>query len=226
MVKSDWVEAAKKEWNERASAWHAKSKSMWEEGSRKDIVPFFKKYVETGATVCDLGCGDGYGSHKLASEGYFVSGIDVSDEMVAKAKTFERPPQLQFYKGDIANIAVDDHSFDGIIAINSIEWTESPLNVLLEMKRIVKPGGKACVGILGPTAAPRKNSYRRLYGEKVICNTIMPWEFEQLALENGWDKIGELSVYKRDSEALEKAGLSSEVNQALTFMTVFMLKKQ
>lgn len=222
-----WVEASEKEWNIRANSWHAKSKEMWDEGSRKDIVPFFKQYVHRGARVVDLGCGDGYGSYKLAKVGYSVTGIDVSEEMVEKANSLaESDMNLHFSKGDIATIAVPDRHYDAVIAINSLEWTESPLHVLEEMKRVVKPGGKACVGILGPTAAPRENSYRRLYGAHVVCNTMMPWEFERLAEENGWRKVAELGVYKRDTEKLSKGSLTKEVRQALTFMTVFMLELQ
>lgn len=219
-----WAEAAKKEWNERANSWHAKSKEMWETGSRKDIAAFFKEHVPIYSKICDLGCGDGYGSFKLADNGYEVTGIDVSDEMIEKARSLEKPGRLDFYKGDIASLAFPSQSFDGIIAINSLEWTESPLKVLREMKRIIKPGGKACVGILGPTAGPRVNSYRRLYGESVVCNTIMPWEFECLAAENGFQKTAELGVFKRDTEDLQKGTLSKEIIQALTFMTVFMLE--
>jgi ubiquinone/menaquinone biosynthesis C-methylase UbiE len=219
-----WAKAAEKEWNKRAESWHSKSKEMWDSGSRKDIVPFFKQYVHEGANVCDLGSGDGYGSYKLASEGYSVTGIDVSEEMVEKARMLAKPQALQFYKGDIAQLEVSDHHYDAIIAINSLEWTESPLKVLQEMKRIVKPGGKACVGILGPTAAPRENSYQRLYGAPVVCNTMMPWEFERLAIENGWGKTAEFGVYKRDTENLPKGSLTNEIKQSLTFMTVFMLE--
>ncbi|WP_147533715.1 class I SAM-dependent methyltransferase [Bacillus marasmi] len=219
-----WVEAAEKEWNTRANSWHSQSKEMWETGSRKDIVLFFKQYVNRGARVVDLGCGDGYGSYKLAKAGYAVTGIDVSEEMIEKANSLAQPNLLQFTKGDIAKIDVPDYHYDAVIAINSLEWTESPLQVLEEMKRVVKPGGKACVGILGPTAAPRENSYRRLYGAPVVCNTIMPWEFERLAEENGWRKTAELGVYKRDTEKLSKSSLTKEIRQALTFMTVFMLE--
>ena len=51
--------------------------------------------------------------------------------------------------------------------------------------------------MLGPTAGPRKQSFPRLYGKLVICNTMMPWEFERLALENGWEKVDELTVFKK-----------------------------
>jgi hypothetical protein len=111
------------------------------------------------------------------------------------------------------------------MAINSIEWTERPLEALNEMRRVLKSGHLLCVGLLGPTAAPRINSYRRLYGEPVICNTMMPWEFEKLAQENGWELVDGEGVYKRGVSEKMVANLPAELKQALTFMWLFMLRK-
>jgi ubiquinone/menaquinone biosynthesis C-methylase UbiE len=218
-----WVNEAEKQWNEKSKFWNKNSREMWEKGSRKTIVPFFMQYVEKGSSVCDLGCGDGYGSFKLAQAGYNVLGIDLSEDMIKLAKSTHKLDNLQFQKGNMGELS-NEWQVDGIIAINSLEWTEDPRAVLLEMKKVVKPGGYLCVGILGPTAAPRSNSFRRLYGEEVICNTMMPWEFQQLALENGWKKVADLPVYKRgvDEQLVNK--LSDELKQALSFMWVFMFR--
>lgn len=220
----NWVNEAEKQWNEKSKFWNKNSKEMWDEGSRKDIIPFFQNHVELGARVCDMGCGDGYGALKLVQAGYHVLGIDLSEEMIEVATTQRTAENISFEKGDIAHIPVESSTFDAVLAINSLEWTENPLSVLNEMKRIVKPGGFACIGILGPTAMPRTNSYRRLYGEEVICNTMMPWEFEQLSKENGWEKLADLPVFKRGTDELNLNNLSRELKQALSFMWVFMLK--
>lgn len=220
----NWSAEAEKLWDKNSESWNSKSREMWEEGSRKDIVSFFEKHINKGSRVCDLGCGDGYGSYKLALAGFNVTGIDVSEEMIHKAKAINTDTSAEFIKGDISCLSFEENSIDAVLAINSLEWTESPLNVLKEMQRIVKPEGRACIGILGPTAAPRVNSYRRLYNEKVICNTMMPWEFEALAQENGWVKIDELGVYKKASEQLPKGSLPVNLKQSLSFMWVFMLE--
>ncbi len=224
MNRFNWSAEAEKLWDNNSESWNSKSREMWEQGSRKDIISFFEKHVEKGLMVCDLGCGDGYGSYKLAMAGYQVMGVDVSEEMIHKAKELNADTRAEFIKADISRLPLKENSADAVLAINSLEWTESSLDVLEEMNRIVKPGGKACIGILGPTAAPRVNSYRRLYKEQVICNTMMPWEFEQLAEENGWTKITELGVYKKASEQLSKGSLTVDLKQALSFMWVFMLE--
>jgi ubiquinone/menaquinone biosynthesis C-methylase UbiE len=220
----DWTKEAERLWNERASFWNSRSRNMWETGSRKDIIPFFQKHVLSNSLVGDLGCGDGYGTFKLMQVGYTVTGVDVSEEMVHKASSIVNDSSVPFLKADIGKLPFDDHYFDAVLAINSLEWTEDPKRVLNEMKRVVKPKGKACIGILGPTAGPRENSYRRLYQEKVVCNTMMPWEFSRLALENGWNMLDEFWVYKKDTESLPKGSISVQMKEAISFMSVFMLE--
>ena len=196
---------------------------MWEKGSRKDIIPFFKKHIPLG-TVADLGCGDGYGSLLLNNEGYDVLGMDISEEMIRLASAKKRTG-LSFVMGDLNKLPFKDEEFSAVMAINSLEWTEHPLHALNEVRRVTELKEFACIGILGPTAMPRENSYPRLLGEKVICNTMMPWEFERLATEHGWKKIAEKGVYKKGVEQELLNGLSNELKQALTFMNLFLLTR-
>lgn len=224
MREFNWQSESEKQWNVRASSWNSRSREMWESGSRKEIVPFISKLVPPFSKVCDLGCGDGMGSEKLMQAGFAVTGIDVSEEMLSKARSNPNTAGIQFIKADLSNSGCSDDHFDLVMAINSLEWTASPYLSLREMARIVKPGGYACIGILGPTAAPRANSFRRLYGEEVICHTIMPWELEKLSKEINWNKIGEYGVYKEAAVHLQKGSMPTELKQALSFMWVFMFQ--
>jgi ubiquinone/menaquinone biosynthesis C-methylase UbiE len=219
---SNWEQESEKLWDSMAKSWNSRSNGMWEDGSRKDIVPFIKKFVSPGAEICDLGCGDGVGSRKLAEAGYVVKGIDVSEEMLEKA--MQGTSHCEFVKANLTDSGIQDNTFEAVMAINSIEWTDNPFDSLKEVARILKPDGFACIAILGPTAAPRKNSYRRLYGEEVFCNTIMPWELEKLAGENGWKKVGEYGVFKKAAEQISLGSLPIVLQQSLSFMWVFMFQ--
>jgi ubiquinone/menaquinone biosynthesis C-methylase UbiE len=222
----DWHKEAERQWDERAEFWHQSSEEMWERGSRKTVIPFIASYIPKGSNIVDLGCGDGYGAWKLAKAGYEVTGVDLSVEMIEKAKARGENEQLRFVQGDLTKLPFADETFAGAMAINSLEWTERPLEALEEAKRVLKRGGYFCAGILGPTAAPRVNSYPRLYGKPVICNTMMPWEFEQLAKENGWEIIDGQGVYKRGVSENLIGSLPTELKQALTFMWIFMMQKK
>ncbi|MFG6150476.1 class I SAM-dependent methyltransferase [Halobacillus sp. B23F22_1] len=222
----NWHQEAEKQWDERSSFWNANSKNMWDSGSRKTIIPLIKKHAKIGNSIADLGCGDGYGSYKLAQAGFEVTGLDLSEDMIELAKSRLAHDTLRFVQGDIVQLPFESESFDTIMAVNCLEWIEVPYQGITEMKRVLKPGGKLCVGVLGPTAKPRINSYRRVYGEKVICNTMMPWEFEQLALENGLKLIDGHGVFKREAEGMDVTAFPRELQQALTFMWVFIFEKE
>ncbi|MBM7663244.1 ubiquinone/menaquinone biosynthesis C-methylase UbiE [Bacillus mesophilus] len=221
----DWHYEAQKKWDEKADFWNQSSKDMWDQGSRSTIIPFLQQHIKP-CSILDAGCGDGYGSYMLQKQGFKVTGVDVSTNMIEIAKGRDTKNELQFLQSDIAKMPFPDASFEAIMAINSLEWTIDPLEVVKEFKRVLRPSGTLCIGLLGPTAAPRQNSYQRLYGENVICNTMMPWELQSLAEENGFRLIDGHGVYKKGVTPQTLNGLSSELKQALSFMWVFMFEKK
>ena len=226
MTKFNWHEAAQQKWDNNADFWNQNSQEMWDSGSRSTIIPFFQKYIRNGATVLDVGCGDGYGTYKLNKAGYKACGIDLSEQMIEKGKERGEGPNLSFVVGDLAALPFQDEEFASVLAVNSLEWAEAPLQALQEIKRVLAPEGFACIAILGPTAKPRENSYPRLYGKDVICNTMMPWEFQKLAQEQGLQMIDGIGVYKRGVDEKMIGQLPLELQQALTFMWVFMFQKK
>ncbi|MBN6188162.1 class I SAM-dependent methyltransferase [Aneurinibacillus sp. BA2021] len=219
----NWHEACETHWNKMSDHWQANSEEMWETGSRKTILPVLTRYIRpTGGPVLDAGCGDGYGSMKLAEHGFDVVGIDISEEMISKANTRVKNGQsLSFKKADLRDLPFELASFQAIMAINVIEWTDAPRDMLLNLQRYIQPDGVLALGILGPTAAPREHGYRRLYGENVVLNTMMPWECERLLMENGYEIIHQEGVYKRGVTAAMTESLSHELRQALSFLWMF-----
>ena len=220
-----WEKEAEKAWDDRAVNWSARSKELWEAGNRKDIIPFIQKRLDSNKTIIDVGCGDGYGSFKLHQSGYKVIGVDLSKQMIKKAKNRMDDESIPFMQADSSQLPFEKQRFDAMMAINVLEWTEDPIDSLHEFQRVLKIGGLLFVGILGPTAGPRANSYDRLYQKSTICNTMMPWEFQQLATENGFEYMDGFGVYKNQVQEEQYKDLSLELQQSLTFMWVFMFKK-
>ncbi len=223
MSSFDWGMKSKKEWDSRAAFWNSKSQGMWETGSRKDIIPFIHQYLEAGSNVLDVGCGDGYGTAKLHKLGHDVMGIDISDEMITNAKA--NAENISFSTGDVCAIPMEESSFDGVMCINVLEWVEIPEQALRELKRVLKPNGVLCVGILGPTAGPRASGFPKVYGKPTICNHMMPWEFFKLSRELGFEPVDEFGVYKEGVTERNYQDLSIVLKQALSFMWVFLLRK-
>lgn len=224
----DWHAESAAQWNKMSETWEQNSSEMWEKGSRKTVIPLFTKHIApSSGSILDAGCGDGYGTSKLAHLGFDVVGIDISQEMIEKARSREENDlRMRFVQADIIQLPFADQSFAGVVSINCLEWIESPLTGLRELNRILLPGGILCLGVLGPTAAPRQHSYRRLYEEKVICNTMMPWECARLVQENGFEIIDQEGVYKRGVREEMMSSLPVELKQALTFLWLFILRRK
>lgn len=221
----NWSKKAQEQWDNQAGFWNEKSAGMWDNGSRKEIIPFIENHLEKGSSILDIGCGDGYGTQKLHKAGYNATGVDLSEEMISLAREQAENKPVSFFQADINDLPFEGKSFDGIMCINVLEWTENPGKALQNLRGAVKKDGVLCIGLLGPTAGPRTNSYPRLHGKKTICNTMMPWEFNKLASENKLNYLDGFGVYKKDVKEQHYKGLPMELKQALTFMWVFMLQK-
>ncbi|MDF8266170.1 class I SAM-dependent methyltransferase [Luteipulveratus flavus] len=61
-----------------------------------------RDHVPAGGHVLDLGCGNGIPAAQwLVDNGYRVTGVDVSDEMVSRARTLV--PQAEFVRADLSD---------------------------------------------------------------------------------------------------------------------------
>jgi ubiquinone/menaquinone biosynthesis C-methylase UbiE len=93
-----------------------------------------------GLRVLDVACGTAYGSTILAQRGAAqVVGIDISVEAVAS--NGERPARLALANGDACNLPFDDNSFEVVVSFETIEHLSSPEHLLMEISRVLKPGG-------------------------------------------------------------------------------------
>jgi ubiquinone/menaquinone biosynthesis C-methylase UbiE len=95
----------------------------------------------------DLGCGPGHLVVELArmAPGLHVTGVDLSDEMLARAEACARQSGLQerisFRKGDAAQIPFPDRSLDLAVSTLSLHHWSEPVAVLDEIERVLRPGG-------------------------------------------------------------------------------------
>ena len=104
--------------------------------------------LQKGETVVDLGSGAGidvFLSAKKVTEAGRVIGIDMSDEMLERARKNAKEggfTTVDFRKGDIEKrIPVDDSSADVVISNCVINLTVNKVNAFKEIHRILKQGG-------------------------------------------------------------------------------------
>lgn len=95
-----------------------------------------------GSRVLDLGCGTGIASAALAARGMLVTGIDVSEPMLAHARA--HLPNATFVHGSAADLAFEDDAFDGVASAQAFHWFDAP-DVLTQIARVVRPYGVVAI---------------------------------------------------------------------------------
>ncbi len=80
-------------------------------------VEFVASRIPAGARVLDVPCGTGRIAVPLAERGFVVSGLDISETVLAHARA--AAPELDFRQGDMRELPWPDGSFDAVLNL----WT-------------------------------------------------------------------------------------------------------
>lgn len=109
---------------------------------RKTAVRFVNS--QGGPDVLEVGVGTGLALEHYARD-LNVTGIDFSDEMLAKAKARVSDLGLNqvaaLRQMDARALDFPDESFDSVVAMHIMSVVPDPRQVLSEMARVCKPGG-------------------------------------------------------------------------------------
>ena len=117
--------------------------------------PVLKSQIRKGEHVVDLGSGVGidcFVAARLVGANGRVSGIDMTDEMLDKARHYARIVgdrlgyhNIDFAKGVIEEIPLDSNSVDVVISNCVLNLSSDKKAVLAEIKRVLKPSGRLVI---------------------------------------------------------------------------------
>ncbi|ODS33229.1 MAG: putative methyltransferase [Candidatus Scalindua rubra] len=111
--------------------------------TRRKIV--YDMLAELSGAVLDIGCGPGIFATDLVGLGFRVYGIDLSEEMIRRARDTAREnnitDQCLFKQGEITNIEFPDEKVDIVLCIGVINYVPYFCDGLKEVLRVLKPGG-------------------------------------------------------------------------------------
>ncbi|WP_128894729.1 class I SAM-dependent methyltransferase [Longirhabdus pacifica] len=112
-------------------------------GFTATIQQFKEWKINKDSKVLEVGCGTGRTSCYIAKTfGCHVTGVDLSDEMIKKAKeraAYEKMG-VDFIQGDVLHLPFNDEQFDVVIA-ESVTLFANPEKAAKEYYRVLKPEG-------------------------------------------------------------------------------------
>lgn len=111
--------------------------------------------------LAEFGCGTGFYTEVLAGKADNVVATDISLGMLALAKERIKAGNVTFQVEDCQQTTLPDETFDTTFISLVIHFT-SPGKTLVEMRRILKPGGTLIISNLDPGALNGLNRLRCL----------------------------------------------------------------
>jgi len=108
--------------------------------------PFLLAHIPLAAKrILDIGCGSGTFARSLAARGHRVTAIDLSPEMIRRAR--ERTPEeldISYLSGDVMATEIPGAPFDCVISINTLHHLPIAAAVR-RMAELTAPGGMLIV---------------------------------------------------------------------------------
>lgn len=168
--------------------------------------------LKEGDIVLDLGSGAGFdvflAAKKVGNSGKAI-GVDMTDEMLVKARENAARggfTNVEFKKGDIENLPLDNSSVDVVISNCVINLAPDKAKVFAEIYRVLKTGGRLMVSdtvLIKELPAELKNDKDLLVG--CVSGAILKEAYLDLLKEAGFSDI---TIHKETPAFLPEYGRS------------------
>lgn len=130
-------------WNMRSRTYDQQSGEEYARAYEKTVSNTLK-YLSGEARVLEFACGTGITTVAIAPHVSFVRAIDISDEMVGKAREKIQTlglSNVELSQTDLFDPCLEEGSFDAVTAFNVLLYVENRAEVLERIRSLLKPGG-------------------------------------------------------------------------------------
>jgi ubiquinone/menaquinone biosynthesis C-methylase UbiE len=150
----------------------------------------------SGEVILEIGFGNGKLMPQLLQKSSDIKlfGIDFSEEMVMQGKknlkSWIEKEEIQLVTASVENMPFDDNYFDKIATINTLYFWPNPLNDAKEVLRVLKPGGKICIGIRPKEEAKKVPATKygfQLYDQEEAIGLFQKAGFENVRIMSHQD---------------------------------------
>lgn len=143
--------------------------------AERRLIRWMLSGLPQAQSLLEVGVGTGHFARWLASEGYCITGVDLSAPMIAEAA---RRGGVLLVRADAEALPFADNAFDGVLLITALEFLPHPERALQEAARVARYG--IVLGVLNrwhPLAWQRKRSGLPVWQ---IARFYSPVELEHL----------------------------------------------
>ena len=152
------------------------------ENAEQTVIMLIER-LDDGAVVLDVGCGPGVPVTQALAQRFTVTGIDISEKMVARAR--KNVPEGTFLHSDIMSVDFPPAHFDAVVAFYSIFHLprEEHETLFRRIHRWLRPGGfiMATVGLWNESG----------YTEDEFFGVTMYWSnYSEEAYKHMLEKLG------------------------------------
>lgn len=136
------------------------------------------------ARILDLGSGTGFFTRQLvqAYPDAQVIGLDIAEGMLQFARNTVSD-SIHWLCGDAENLPLADNSIDLIFSSLAIQWCNNLSQLMAELARVLKPGGRVCIATLGPATLHELKTAWQQVDDYVHVNRFAPLAEISAALE-------------------------------------------
>jgi SAM-dependent methyltransferase len=116
----------------------------WIENSRLRLI---REMLQPGPghRILEVGCGGGHVLRMFPQ--CILTGVDVSGEMIAKARRNLDGYPVRLLKGELGELDLPEGGFDRIVCSEVLEHVVHPEELVESMGRLLAPGGRAVITI-------------------------------------------------------------------------------
>jgi ubiquinone/menaquinone biosynthesis C-methylase UbiE len=182
--------------------------------TRKDLAEFqhlaqtIASELPSGSRILEVAPGPGFLAIELAKAGNFeITGLDISKSFVeiARKNADAEGLAVEFRHGNAAAMPFDSATFDRVICRAAFKNFAQPLEALKEMKRVLKPGGKALIIDLRKDTSPASiDAYIAQLHLNLFSRLFTKWTFRLMLLKRAY-------TLDRFRDLTRQSGFQSEI---------------
>lgn len=121
--------------------------------------------------ICDIGCGDGYWTSRLAGADRHVFGVDVDSKVLTRARCYYGQ-FADFALASAENLPFKNSTMDRVVSVCAMEHFADDRQALTEMYRILRPRGRLVMSLDSLSLPSISTAYKALHAHRYEVHTL------------------------------------------------------